>query len=112
MKTPSRELAYPNPGNGLAALLFGILLVPAGIGAFVVGAVLCGGRAGPGVGVPVLLAGLAGFVAAILAFRSLVIVAPNQSKVVVLFGRYKGTLRKDGFFSVNPFTSRAEVSLR
>jgi regulator of protease activity HflC (stomatin/prohibitin superfamily) len=45
-------------------------------------------------------------------FRSLVLVNPNQSKVVLLFGNYKGTLRRDGFFAVNPFTVRKPISLR
>lgn len=30
------------------------------------------------------------------------IVDPNQSAVLVLFGAYKGTVKKNGFFWVNP----------
>ncbi len=30
-------------------------------------------------------------------------VAPNEAIVLVLFGKYYGTIRKDGFFFVNPF---------
>jgi regulator of protease activity HflC (stomatin/prohibitin superfamily) len=113
MTTPSRELAYPRPGNGLLGLLFGILLVLAAFGAFIGGGMLCDHRQyGPAFGVPVIVAGLFGIVWAILTFRSLVIVAPNQSKVVVLFGKYKGTLRDAGFFTVNPFAARREISLR
>jgi regulator of protease activity HflC (stomatin/prohibitin superfamily) len=112
MKAPSRELAYPRPGNGLGYLLFGILLVLVSLGAFVAGGMLCDGRLGPTVGVPEILSGFAGLVWAALVFRSLVIVTPNHSKVIVLFGRYKGTLRDAGFFAVNPFTTRNEVSLR
>jgi regulator of protease activity HflC (stomatin/prohibitin superfamily) len=48
----------------------------------------------------------------ILVFRGLVLVNPNQSKVIVLFGKYTGTLRQDGFFWVNPFAARRRVSLR
>ena len=40
------------------------------------------------------------------------IVNPNMSRVLVLFGRYRGTVRKDGFFWTNPFTSKKSVSLR
>lgn len=47
-----------------------------------------------------------------LLMRGLVLVEPNESKAVLLFGRYKGTLRKTGFHWVNPFTSRRHVSLR
>jgi regulator of protease activity HflC (stomatin/prohibitin superfamily) len=58
------------------------------------------------------LVALASLIAAILVFCGLVIVAPNQSKLILLFGKYRGTLRDDGFYWVNPFTSRREVSLR
>ncbi len=48
----------------------------------------------------------------ILILRGLVMVEPNQSKVVLLFGRYKGTLRTPGFYWINPFASCKAVSLR
>ncbi|MBK8235978.1 MAG: SPFH domain-containing protein [Nannocystaceae bacterium] len=48
----------------------------------------------------------------VLILRGLVMVEPNQSKVVLLFGRYKGTLRTPGFHWINPFTSRRAISLR
>jgi regulator of protease activity HflC (stomatin/prohibitin superfamily) len=41
-----------------------------------------------------------------------VIVQPNQAKVATFFGRYLGTLRKDGFYWVNPLTQRKDISLR
>jgi regulator of protease activity HflC (stomatin/prohibitin superfamily) len=44
--------------------------------------------------------------------RGLVLVEPNESKPVLLFGRYRGTLRKAGFHWVNPFSVRRHVSLR
>ncbi|MFN2424391.1 MAG: SPFH domain-containing protein [Cryomorphaceae bacterium] len=39
-------------------------------------------------------------------------VNPNGSKVLVLFGEYKGTVKKNGFFWANPFFSRQRISLR
>jgi len=42
----------------------------------------------------------------------LVIVNPNESSVLVLFGAYKGTIRKNGFWWVNPFFARKKISLR
>lgn len=111
MNTPSRELSYPNPGSGLARLLAGILLLLASIAAISYGGVLCSqGRIG--IGVPTIFGGAFGILAAILVFRGLVVVPPNHSKVVVLFGKYRGTLRRDGFFWVNPFAARREISLR
>lgn len=40
------------------------------------------------------------------------IVNPNESSVLVLFGAYKGTVKKNGFFWVNPFFTRKRISLR
>lgn len=39
-------------------------------------------------------------------------VNPNSSRVLVLFGDYKGTVKKNGFFWVNPFYSKKAISLR
>jgi regulator of protease activity HflC (stomatin/prohibitin superfamily) len=47
-----------------------------------------------------------------LSFVGLFINQPNQSRVVTLFGRYKGTVRENGFRWVNPLTEREHVSLR
>ncbi len=41
-----------------------------------------------------------------------VVVNPNESSVLVLFGAYKGTIKKNGFFWVNPFFTRKKISLR
>lgn len=37
---------------------------------------------------------------------------PNQARVMIFFGKYKGTCRKVGFFWVNPFLNRQKLSLR
>jgi len=48
----------------------------------------------------------------ILILPGLAIVNPNESKVLTLFGKYVGTVKKDGFFWVNPFTVKKKISLR
>jgi len=40
------------------------------------------------------------------------IVNPNESMVITLFGTYKGTVLKNGFFWANPFFTKKKVSLR
>jgi regulator of protease activity HflC (stomatin/prohibitin superfamily) len=42
----------------------------------------------------------------------LFIVQPNQTKVLVFFGKYRGTVKQNGFFWLNPFYSKKKVSLR
>ena len=48
----------------------------------------------------------------VLVLPGLIIINPNESKVLTLFGNYVGTVKKDGFFWVNPFTIKRKVSLR
>jgi len=70
--------------------------------------------------VAVLMAGMRGLIlpAVILGvlfiFISLgfQIVNPNESAVLVLFGAYKGSIKENGFYWVNPFLTRRKISLR
>ena len=39
-------------------------------------------------------------------------ISPNDSRVLLLFGEYRGTVTRSGFFWVNPFYSKKKVSLR
>ncbi|WP_183562904.1 SPFH domain-containing protein [Mucilaginibacter sp. SP1R1] len=53
-----------------------------------------------------------GFIAFVGVLPGCIIVNPNESRVLTLFGKYVGTIKKDGFFWVNPFTQKKKVSLR
>lgn len=48
----------------------------------------------------------------ILTAIGFTVVDPNQSCVLVLFGAYKGTIKTNGFYWVNPFFVRKKISLR
>ena len=48
----------------------------------------------------------------LLCVSGFVIVSPNGSAVLTLFGAYKGTIRDNGFFWVNPFYKKQKISLR
>lgn len=37
---------------------------------------------------------------------------PNNSAVLILFGKYKGTVKENGFYWVNPFFAKKFISLR
>ncbi|RYG15353.1 MAG: SPFH domain-containing protein [Chitinophagaceae bacterium] len=59
--------------------------------------------------------GLGGFLLGAISVvlgPGLIIVNPNESKVLTLFGQYVGTVKSDGFFWVNPFTTKTKLSLR
>ncbi len=40
------------------------------------------------------------------------VVNPNESSVLILFGSYKGTIKENGFFWVNPFFVKKKISLK
>ena len=52
------------------------------------------------------------FACAIFTAIGLMVVNPNESSVLVLFGEYKGTIKMNGFFWVNPFYVKNKISLR
>jgi regulator of protease activity HflC (stomatin/prohibitin superfamily) len=49
---------------------------------------------------------------ALLAWSGLIVVDPNNSRVLILFGSYKGTVKQNGFFFVNPLMIKKKISLR
>lgn len=48
----------------------------------------------------------------ILVLPGLVVVNPNDARVLVLFGKYVGSIKKDGFFWANPLASKRKISLK
>ena len=49
---------------------------------------------------------------ALFCIAGFIIVNPNESTVLVLFGKYVGTVKSNGFFWVNPFYTKKKISLR
>ncbi len=47
-----------------------------------------------------------------LGWRGLTVVNPNEARALVLFGRYAGSIRSQGFWWVNPFTVRPRISIK
>ena len=48
----------------------------------------------------------------IFLLAGLFVVNPNQARVVLLFGRYKGTVKEQGLHWANPLLTKRKVSLR
>jgi regulator of protease activity HflC (stomatin/prohibitin superfamily) len=85
------------PMNGGIVLAITLLVVSAGVFFMTVNQVLIG----------VILA-----VLGLVLMVGLMVVNPNESVVMVLFGSYTGTVKTNGFFWVNPFYTRKKISLR
>ncbi|APU69191.1 SPFH domain-containing protein [Christiangramia flava] len=55
---------------------------------------------------------IVGFLIAIFILPGLILVNPNESRVLLLFGDYRGTVKQNGLFWVNPFYTKKKISLR
>ena len=54
-----------------------------------------------------LLGGVVWLVGGIITFFGYFTLQPNEARVLILFGSYKGTVRKSGFHWANPFYARS-----
>ena len=52
------------------------------------------------------------FLAALFCMNGFKLLEPNTARVMMFFGKYRGTFTKTGFFWVNPFYSTKKLSLR
>lgn len=48
----------------------------------------------------------------LICLFGLMVIDPNESRVMILFGKYSGTVKNNGFFWVNPFYVKKKISLR
>ena len=51
-------------------------------------------------------------IAALVMCAGFVLVNPNSSRVLLLFGKYVGTIKENGLFWVNPLYTKKRISLR
>lgn len=85
------------PYSGYIFILLDLALIVTAIFAFVNG-------------LPLL--GAASVLISILIIPGFFIVEPNKAMVLLLFGEYKGSVKANGFYWVNPFMSKKKISLR
>lgn len=99
----TREVAT-TAGSGFPMLVVTFGLLAGAVALFIA----AGMRHEPVLGIAGVLA-LLGFVLSIPGYFT---VQPNQARVLLLFGRYVGTVREVGFHWTNPFRTKKSVSLR
>ena len=61
---------------------------------------------------PIPILGAPLLVISLISLAGLFIVEPNKAMVLLLFGEYKGTVKVNGFYWVNPFMTKKKISLR
>lgn len=86
--------------NGWVALILILFILAASIGGMVGGFLLLeeGNWA-----IALIVAGVVLFIASMVCFAGLKLLRPNEAYVFTLFGKYYGTVKREGFFFVNPF---------
>ena len=102
------ERSY-RPLSGWFPLLVTLVLLAAGPWVFIRG--LMHAALGGNI-VMSMVGGLVLFTAGFIALFGFMAIAPNQARVLLLFGSYKGSALDSGFFWVNPFFSKKKISLR
>ncbi|AWK04546.1 hypothetical protein HYN56_10015 [Flavobacterium crocinum] len=59
-----------------------------------------------------LVLAVASLLLSILLIKGFVVIGPNSSKVLLLFGDYRGSIKQSGLFWINPFYNKTSLSLR
>ena len=90
--------------NGFVMLFIALVLAAASIWT-IINAAIAGKDVIAAIAIAVLL------ISGILCF-GLMVIEPNQARVLVFFGKYRGNFLKEGFWWVNPFMSVKKISLR
>jgi regulator of protease activity HflC (stomatin/prohibitin superfamily) len=101
----------PNAISGMLVLVLHTLLVIAAIIAFIFGIILLSGRGGKAAGILLtIIGGIYGLLFSSVPYLGLKIVKPNEAYVFTLFGKYYGTIKREGFYFVNPFVTAVNPS--
>jgi len=91
--------------NGYMTLLLCVAAFVCGIILFVTGASNDGY-------LPPIIFGIVFIAISVVMLSAIVIVQPNEAKVVTFFGTYMGTITDSGLWMVFPFTVKSKVSLK
>ncbi len=100
-----REITKTNGAAALFGIIFGLL---ASIGAIIVGAMIlddASSKFNPTGGGNFIVAGVILIVVFSIMFAGLKVVHPNEAAVYTFFGKYYGTIKKAGFYYINPFAT-------
>lgn len=95
--------------NGFSALAAILAVAAASVYALAQGGIwLSEGTRGPAL----LIAGIVAMLCCLVALGGFMMLEPNEARVMVFFGNYRGTFYRTGLWWVNPFMSAKQVSMR
>lgn len=93
--------------NGFIMLFVNLILTFLAIAGIVYGIILDSAPGGVLIGASVTT-----LIATFFIWGGFVMLEPNEARVMVFFGKYKGTFTDTGYFWVNPFLTTKKLSLR
>lgn len=105
----NKEFAFQGKTiNGILMLVINLLVFLTGIGMFVLAclseetwqACVCG------------ISSAVLFILSIICICGFILVEPGQARVLLFFGKYRGTFTQPGYYWLNPFISQKKLSLR
>ena len=96
--------------NGFVALVGLLVLIAGGIALCVFGSDVMDPRIG--LRTAMLVCGVCLFFISMFCFKGFMLLEPNEARVVMFFGKYKGTFYETGFWWINPFMGRKKISVR
>lgn len=106
------EEKEPNLKSGMAVLLGNSLAMLVAVGVFVLGVVIASGTIGGQTTAETALAVILIIISLLYAcvlgpviYNGLKILRPNEARVFTLFGKYHGTIKREGFFFINPLAT-------
>lgn len=94
--------------GGFTALTLILLGLAAGIYGIVAGTEV----EHAGTGILLILSGVLLILASLVSLGGFMLLEPNEARVMVFFGTYRGTFYETGYWWVNPFMSAKQISMR
>ena len=94
--------------NGFAMLFINFLLLAAGIVAIVFGA----NELKNPYDIVAIVSGIVTIVWTLIAWCGFMLLEPNEARVLLFFGKYRGNFVQSGYWWVNPFMTKKNISLR
>lgn len=98
-------------GSGFLMLFLNIILELASIASIVYGIILCDGG-DCACGGWLIGLGAAVLIATFFVWAGFIMLEPGEGRVMVFFGKYRGTFTHTGYYWVNPFLTAKKVSMR
>lgn len=98
--------------SGIPMLLFHFAALAASIFLIVQGGILLAEALRTTLGGLLLTLGIVDFIVTCIGLGGFMLLEPNEARVIVFFGNYRGTFYETGYWWINPFTSAKKVSVR